>query len=60
MLDFHLSHDGLSTLLVTHVDDPSRFGIVVHDDETHLVSQFVEKPKEYIGSYINAGMYIFD
>jgi len=31
MLEFHLSHKGISTLLVTHVDDPSRFGIVVHD-----------------------------
>ena len=25
-----------------------------------LVSDFIEKPKEFVGEYINAGMYIFD
>ena len=60
MIQFHLSHPGRATILVTEVEDPSRFGIVVHDEKTLKVSQFVEKPKDYIGSFINAGMYIFD
>lgn len=60
MINFHLKHEGKATILVTEVEDPSRFGIVVHDEDTMKVSQFVEKPKDYLGSFINAGMYIFD
>lgn len=60
MLAFHLTHTGKATILVTEVEDPSRFGIVVHDMETKKVSQFVEKPTVYMGNHINAGMYIFD
>ena len=60
MIDFHVSHKGLATILVTKVENPSRFGIVVHDKQSKKVSQFVEKPKEWVGDYINAGMYIFD
>jgi len=32
----------------------------VYDESTYKVSKFVEKPSEYVGSFINAGMYIFD
>lgn len=60
MIHNHLNHKGKATILVTEVEDPSRFGIVVHNEKTLQVSKFVEKPKEYIGSFINAGMYIFD
>ena len=59
MIDLHLSHKGKATILVTKVENPSRFGIVVHNEQGH-VSQFIEKPKEFVGNYINAGMYIFD
>ncbi len=60
MIDQHLNHKGEATILVTKVSNPQRFGIVVHDDKSKLVSRFVEKSKEYVGNYINAGMYIFD
>lgn len=59
MIDLHLSHKGKATILVTKVSNPSRFGIVVHDQKG-LVSKFIEKPKEFVGDFINAGMYIFD
>ena len=38
MIDFHLTHKGLATILVTKVENPSRFGIVVHNKQTKLVS----------------------
>ena len=37
MIDFHVSHKGLATILVTKVENPSRFGIVVHDKESKKV-----------------------
>lgn len=45
--------------MLTEVEDPSRFGVVVMDPEhPHRVQRFVEKPKEYISNKINAGIYI--
>ena len=38
MIDFHLSHKGLATILVTKVENPSRFGIVVHNKEDNKVN----------------------
>jgi mannose-1-phosphate guanylyltransferase len=32
MLDFHKSHDGEGTIMVTQVEDPSKYGVVVSDD----------------------------
>ncbi|KAF8571360.1 hypothetical protein P879_05336 [Paragonimus westermani] len=73
MLDFHLihGHEGtmavrLANLLtlnfnqkVTKVEEPSKYGAVVHNDRTGLVKYFVEKPSEYVANRINAGLYIF-
>ena len=59
MIQTHLSHKGICTILVKQVENPSRYGIVVYD-ENNKVNKFVEKPKEYVGDRINAGFYIFD
>lgn len=61
LLDFHKNHKSEGTIYVTPVKDPSRFGVVVANDKTGEISQFVEKPKELkYGNLINAGLYIFN
>jgi mannose-1-phosphate guanylyltransferase len=44
MLAFHLAKGGEATILVTKVDDPSKYGVVVTDAEGK-VERFVEKPQ---------------
>jgi mannose-1-phosphate guanylyltransferase len=59
LLDFHKKHGKEGTIMVTPVEDPSKYGVVLYDDESGKISQFVEKPKNYVGNRINAGLYIF-
>ena len=59
MLDFHLKHGKEGTIATKTVSDPSRFGVIV-TDENDKILQFVEKPQEYVGNRINAGLYIFN
>lgn len=58
LLDYHISKGGEGTLSVTKVKDPSRFGVIVSDKDSKIIS-FIEKPKEFISDEINAGLYIF-
>lgn len=44
MLAFHKENNAEGTILVTRVEDPSKYGVVVTDDRG-LVERFVEKPK---------------
>lgn len=46
------------TMLLTEVDNPEQFGVALTDDITYRINGFVEKPKEYVGNKINAGIYI--
>ena len=57
-MEFHKKHGKEGTIVVTKVKDPTRYGVVVHDSEG-LIDRFVEKPKEFVGDEINAGLYIF-
>lgn len=57
MLDFHKARKAEATILVTKVEDPSKYGVVVMD-EYGQVQRFVEKPKEFVGDKINAGIYV--
>lgn len=41
------------------VEDPSKYGVVVHDSDG-LIERFVEKPKDFVGDKINAGIYVCD
>jgi mannose-1-phosphate guanylyltransferase len=43
---------------VEHVDEPSKYGVVVLDEETGIVKKFVEKPHIFVGNKINAGIYL--
>ncbi|GEM09943.1 mannose-1-phosphate guanylyltransferase [Rhodotorula toruloides] len=58
--DFHLAHGGEGTIMVTKVDEPSKYGVVLTVPGQSTIDRFVEKPKEYVGNRINAGIYIFN
>ena len=45
---------------VTKVEEPSKYGVVVYSPENGQIDRFVEKPPEFVGNKINAGMYIFN
>ena len=45
---------------VTKVDEPSKYGVVVYEQDTGKIDRFVEKPREYVSNKINAGLYIFN
>jgi len=59
MVNFHKSHGREGTIVVTRVDEPSKYGVVVYEQNSGKIDRFVEKPQEYVGNKINAGMYIF-
>lgn len=59
LLDFHRAHGKEGTILVTRVEEPSKYGVVVHDDKGKI-QHFVEKPQTFVGNHINAGMYCFN
>lgn len=57
LLDKHKSSGAEATIFVTKVEDPSKYGVVVMDEEGQ-VDRFVEKPKVFVGDRINAGIYL--
>lgn len=59
MVEFHKSHGKEGTIMVTKVEDPTKYGVVVAD-EKNMIKQFVEKPQEFISNKINAGLYLFN
>ena len=60
MLTFHHAHKCEGTIMVTKVEEPSKYGVVVYDHDTGRIKRFVEKPKEFVSNKINAGLYIFN
>ncbi|GAB6946479.1 NDP-sugar synthase [Vulcanisaeta sp. JCM 16161] len=59
LVSFHEKMGGVATITLTRVDDVSRYG-VAQLDETNRIINFIEKPKQYVGSnLINAGFYVF-
>jgi mannose-1-phosphate guanylyltransferase len=58
MLQYHRERGAQGTILVTKVDDPSKYGVVVYEQRTGKIDRFVEKPKEFVGDRINAGAYV--
>ena len=58
---FHKSHGEEGTIVVTKVEEPSKYGVVVHKPDHHSrIDRFVEKPVEFVGNRINAGIYVLD
>ncbi|KAJ3668939.1 hypothetical protein LUZ60_010889 [Juncus effusus] len=60
LIKFHKSHGGEATIMVTKVDEPSKYGVVVMEEATGKVERFVEKPKTFVGNKINAGIYLLN
>lgn len=45
--------------MVTKVEDPSKYGVVVTDAKGEI-ERFVEKPTKFVSDRINAGIYVFN
>lgn len=45
--------------MVTKVAEPSNYGVVVTKANSTVIDRFVEKPVEFVGNRINAGIYLF-
>jgi mannose-1-phosphate guanylyltransferase len=61
LVETHAAHGALTTIALTPVDDPSRFGVVVTDDDQR-VTAFIEKPAAGTAptNLINAGIYVME
>lgn len=57
MLSFQKETGAAGILLATPVEDPSKFGVILYDDRGKIDS-FIEKPQEFVGRFINAGIYL--
>jgi len=57
---FHKAHGGEATIVATKVEDPSKYGVIVHKPESSQIDRFVEKPQTFVGNRINAGIYILN
>lgn len=61
LADFHKSHGDEGTIVVTKVEEPSKYGVIVHKpSHPSRIDRFVEKPVEFVGNRINAGIYILN
>lgn len=59
LLAFHKAHGAEGTIMVTKVEEPSKYGVVVAQEDGRIL-KFVEKPQVFVGNKINAGIYIFN
>lgn len=59
LIEFHNAHGKEGTIVVTKVEEPSKYGVVVYD-ETKRIESFIEKPQEFISNKINAGLYVLN
>lgn len=59
LAQFHNNHGKEGTIVVTRVEEPSKYGVVVYKDNG-CIENFIEKPQEFISNKINAGLYILN
>ncbi len=61
LLEFHKRKGGFATIVLTRVEDPSRYGVAVLDEESKI-TRFIEKPEpgKAPSNMINAGVYVFE
>uniref|UniRef100_A0A060TBX4 mannose-1-phosphate guanylyltransferase n=1 Tax=Blastobotrys adeninivorans TaxID=409370 RepID=A0A060TBX4_BLAAD len=60
LAEFHKKHGGEGTIVATKVEEPSKYGVIVHKAGSTKIDRFVEKPVEFVGNRINAGIYILN
>ena len=58
MLDKHRQHNGAATVCVKDVEDPSKFGVIVANEDG-LVSEYRQNPTQFLSTKANAGIYLF-
>ncbi|MBI1910720.1 MAG: mannose-1-phosphate guanyltransferase [Deltaproteobacteria bacterium] len=60
-LEFHKKNNAIATIVLTRVENPLAFGIVITDESGRIV-RFLEKPSwgEVFSDTINTGIYILD
>ncbi len=60
-IDFHRSHKSMATMILTRVQDPLRYGVVIVDEDGRI-RRFLEKPNwsEVFSDTINTGIYILE
>jgi len=60
-LRFHRENSSVATLILSRVQNPLDFGVVITDDENRVV-RFLEKPtwSEVFSDSVNTGMYIIE
>jgi mannose-1-phosphate guanylyltransferase len=59
LLEYHKAHKAEGTLMVTRVEDPSRYGVILYREDG-LIEDFIEKPSKPISNKINAGLYLLN
>ena len=59
MIEKHRSHSGVATVCVKEVEDPSKFGVIVADDNGQ-VSEYKQNPAQFLSTKVNAGIYLFN
>ncbi|XP_014226042.1 mannose-1-phosphate guanyltransferase beta [Trichogramma pretiosum] len=59
LLEFHKNHGKEGTIVVTKVEEPSKYGVVSYK-ENGEIKEFIEKPIEFVSNKINAGIYILN
>ncbi|MGC9516798.1 MAG: sugar phosphate nucleotidyltransferase [Methanomicrobiales archaeon] len=61
LLEFHKKKGAIATMVLTHVDDPSHFGIAEMNEENKIVN-YLEKPspERVFSNIANTGTYIFE
>lgn len=56
--DFQIDHDADGVLWVQQIDDPSAFGVVKLNEEG-VITDYVEKPTEFVSDLAMIGIYYF-
>lgn len=59
LADFHDRHNGLVTIAVKEVENPSSFGVVLSDEKGEI-TRFEEKPEHPSSNTVNTGVYVMD
>jgi len=60
-IEYHRHKGSIGTLILTHVDSPLEFGVVMTDDDGQII-RFLEKPSwgEVFSDTVNTGIYILE
>jgi len=60
-INFHIAKKAKATMVLTRVENPLQYGVVITDDEGHI-TRFLEKPSwgQVFSDTVNTGIYIIE